>query len=143
MDNSDGIAAGARTADELAREGSLRYLLLEDSQFDAELATERVRQAFPSSQPAVVSTGHEFEKALRTIQFDLVLADYQVPDFSGDAALELAMKLAPAIPCICVSGAIGEESATRLLRNGAADYVSKHKLHMLPFGHRAGIEGCL
>ena len=46
------------------------------------------------------------------------------------SALEV-IALAADIPCIVVSGAVGEETAVNLLRSGAADYLNKENLKRL------------
>ena len=75
--------------------------------------------------------GAAFVEALRLGGFDLILADYTLPGYDGAAALAAARELRPDIPFIFVSGTIGEERAVEILREGATDYVLKHRLDRL------------
>src|SRR5215469_8648579 len=62
---------------------------------------------------------------------DLILSDYTMPGFNGREALMLAHEKRPDIPFLFVSGTIGEDSAVEALKNGATDYVLKHRLMRL------------
>ena len=62
---------------------------------------------------------------------DVILADYNLPNFSGPAALSLLKKAELDIPFIMMSGAISEETAVESMRAGAQDYVTKQNLARL------------
>jgi PAS domain-containing protein len=72
-----------------------------------------------------VETQAEFEVALRSGSFDLILSDYSLPGFDGQSALELAQMLTPDVPFLFVSGTIGEDKAVESLKGGATDFVLK------------------
>jgi len=57
--------------------------------------------------------------------FDLIVADYSLPDYNGVAAMKLADEKLPGTPILLVSGTIGEEAAIESLKAGATDYVLK------------------
>ena len=65
-------------------------------------------------------------------EFDLILADFILPGFSGSQALQEARRLAPQTPFIFLSGVFGEEHAVNMMRSGAVDYVLKQNLGFLP-----------
>ncbi|NBJ10351.1 sensor histidine kinase [Microvirga arsenatis] len=110
----------------------LRILLLEDSALDAELITEALAAArLPAAIDRVV-TAPEFTAAVRDRRWDLILADYRLPAFTGLHALEIAQDHARETPFVFVSGALGEEVAVEALKRGATDYVLKDKLDRLP-----------
>lgn len=110
----------------------LRILLLEDSALDAELVTEALVSAgLPAAIDRVV-TEPEFTAAVRDRRWDLILADYRLPAFTGLHALEIAQDHARETPFVFVSGALGEEVAVEALKRGATDYVLKEKLDRLP-----------
>ncbi len=115
----------------------LKFLLLEDSRFDAEFVVEFVRANYPLADVLVVSNEAAFRKALDTgldgQPFDLVLSDFELPGYGGAEALAHALQAAPRTPFIFVSGVIGEENAVDMLKQGATDYVSKSRLSRLPF----------
>lgn len=74
------------------------------------------------------------ESALRNAldrPWDVVLADYGAPGFSGLAALALVEERAPDLPVIVVSGSVGDEALVEAMRAGASDYVLEDNLSRL------------
>ncbi|MDZ8263845.1 response regulator [Nostoc sp. ChiQUE01b] len=116
----------------------LRFLLLEDSPLDAELAQMILTEAGINCQLIRVETGADFLAALETEVFDLILADYALPSFDGISALEIARNRCPEVPFIFVSAVLGEELAIEALKKGATDYVLKQRLgRLVPSVQRA------
>ena len=109
----------------------INLLHLEDSPLDAELI--RVRLAKDGLKIRVHrAVGHDdFLEALQTQPFDLILADYSLPGFDGLKALEYSQTYAFDTPFLFVSGVLGEEVAIETLKQGATDYVLKHRLDRL------------
>ena len=103
----------------------VRILHLEDDPDYSDLLVEMLRQDGLDVSLALVSTAAEFEAALKLREFDLILADFQLPNYSGEEALGVAQFLCPDIPFIIVSGTIGEQAAINCLRAGATDFVLK------------------
>lgn len=118
----------------------LKILCLEDTPFDAELIMNKLVHEGYVMQFDVVSTKQDFIDCINSSNFDLILSDYNLPGFSGIAALEIAQKTCPEIPFICVSGAIGEDMAVELLKMGASDYVLKDKLDKLPLAVKRALK---
>ena len=81
----------------------------------------------------------EYEKALVNGAFDLIIADYRLPDFNGMIALELARARVPEVPFILMSGTIGEQAAIESLKAGATDYVLKQNRDRLPAAVRRAV----
>jgi PAS domain S-box-containing protein len=109
----------------------LHILLLEDTTFHAELIEATLTA---NDLPCVivrVERREEFLAALHGQPFDVILADYMLPDFDGLTALRLAREQVPDTPVIMVSGVLGEESAVDALKDGAVDYVLKTGLSRL------------
>jgi len=70
--------------------------------------------------------------------WDLILCDYSMPAFSAISMLELVKELEVDVPCLIVSGAVGEEAAVETIRLGAYDYIFKNNLKRLgPASERA------
>lgn len=111
---------------------TLRVLLLEDSRFDAELVQAALLKTHPTARVTWVGNEADFTACLRKGGHDLILSDYELPGFSGSAALAHARQLLPDVPFVFVSGVIGEDNAVELLKQGATDYVSKGRLTRLP-----------
>jgi len=79
----------------------------------------------------VVQTEKAFRDEIQHFLPELILSDYSLPSFDGLSALTIAKKECPQVPFIFVSGAMGEEIAIETLKNGATDYVLKHRLSRL------------
>lgn len=73
----------------------------------------------------------DFRNHLLSQKIDIILSDYNLPDYSGADALLLTKDLYPHIPFVFVSGTMGEEAAIQSLLNGATDYVLKNRLERL------------
>lgn len=109
---------------------TLRILNLEDNARDAELTEAMVSARWPQSHFIRVETREDFVAALSE-DIDLILSDYTMPGFNGREALLLARDKRPEVPFMFVSGTIGEDAAVEALKNGAIDYVLKHRLMRL------------
>ncbi|RJR33119.1 MAG: PAS domain S-box protein, partial [Deltaproteobacteria bacterium] len=105
--------------------------MLEDVDSDAELVKFELRKAGVDFIIRRVDTREDFLKELKTRLPDVILGDYNLPDFNGLAALKLSREICPDVPFIFVSGAIGEETAVDTLKEGATDYVLKQRLARL------------
>lgn len=109
----------------------LRALLVDDSADDSELNMHALRRHGYEVTSTRVDTPHTAAAALRDGVWDVVLCDYSMPNFSAPAMLTLLRTIETDIPCIIVSGAIGEEAAVEVMRDGAYDYVFKNNLKRL------------
>jgi signal transduction histidine kinase len=87
-----------------------------------------------------IETREQFVNALSQPCYQLVLSDCVLPGFSGAEALILSRQSRPELPFIFVSGQIGEEAAIDSLRQGATDYVLKHRLSRLAPAVRRALE---
>ncbi|MBI4852905.1 MAG: response regulator [Acidobacteria bacterium] len=117
---------------------ALKILHLEDNDRDAELIKEILISQDVVFDILQVKDRESFIKAFDKDTFDLIFSDYSIPSFSGKLALEIAQERSPETPFIYISGTIGEERAIESIKNGATDYVLKHKLaKLLPAVTRA------
>src|SRR5215471_419790 len=117
----------------------LQILMLEDSPVDAELILATLQEEGLQCNTVRVESQTAFVDALNRQPFDAILSDYSLPSFDGLSALRIANEAWPDIPFIFVSGTIGEEVAIETLRNGATDYVLKHRLSRLGSALRRAI----
>jgi len=122
------------------KETKLKVLILEDSPYDLELMRKQLSTVGYHLDVTHVENKAGYTSALRENRFDLILADFKLPDFDGFGALEISRELCPETPCIIVSGIIGEETAVELLKRGAVDYVLKDKPERLPFAIKRTLE---
>lgn len=109
----------------------LDVLLVEDSPQDAALLVRELKKGGLDPHWERVETKEALEQALRERRWSVVLSDYALPSFRAPDALALVQALAPEVPFIVVSGAIGEDTAVEIMRRGARDYVIKDKLQRL------------
>jgi len=109
----------------------LRVLLVEDSELDALLLVRYLQTNGCQPQHERVASQQEMERALAKEEWDVVLCDYQLPDFGVLPALSLLKRKGLDLPFIVVSGAIGEELAVELMKAGAHDFIAKGGLSRL------------
>ena len=109
----------------------LRVLLIEDSDDDAALILRALRKGGYNPVHTRVESGEALQSALNEREWDLILSDYSMPGFNGLEALRMVKEHGSGQPFILVSGAVGEETATLMMREGARDYVMKDKLARL------------
>jgi len=115
-----------------------RILVVEDNAVDALLIDRELRRGGLAFQSQRVDTREEFLHALSADPPDLILSDHGLPAFDGFSALAIAREKLPDVPFIFVTGSLGEETAVKALKSGAADYILKH--HLMNLGsavHRA------
>jgi PAS domain S-box-containing protein len=110
---------------------TLHALIAEDSEQDAALLVRELRNGGFSLSYERVETESAMAAALARQHWDIVLTDYSMPQFNAERALALIAKSGIDIPCIVVSGAVGEETAAKVMRAGAHDLVLKRNLKRL------------
>jgi CheY-like chemotaxis protein len=120
--------------------GQLRVLHVEDNELDAELVAQALRKGGFFVSVVVVQTEPEFERQLRSHRPDVVLADYNLPQWKGIEALEVLRREGLEIPLILVSGALGDVTAVDCIKRGATDYVLKDGLARLPEAVRRALQ---
>ena len=109
----------------------LHLLIIEDCEDDALLAVREFLLAGYDVRFERVETAAAMAAALNRESWDLVIADYSLPQFSGTAALELLKSTGLDIPFIIISGSIGEDSAVAVMKSGAHDYMMKGNVKRL------------
>jgi diguanylate cyclase (GGDEF)-like protein len=110
----------------------LRLLQVEDTEDDAALVQLALSRAGYDIFARRVDTADGLRRELHDSDWDLVIADYTMPGFSGTKALAIVREQNPDLPFIFVSGTIGEDTAVAAMRTGAHDYIMKGNLARLP-----------
>lgn len=114
------------------RERVFRVLHLEDNELDHELLVAHLARGGLSAQTRRVESAPAFLEAIED-PWDVVVSDYNLPGFSGLAALEMLKSHVRDVPFVLVSGEIGEDTAVEAMRNGASDYLQKsHMARLVP-----------
>lgn len=106
----------------------LRILMLEDNEFDVALIKEELLSNRIDFISKHVYTKTDFTSSLKDFIPDIILSDYNLPQFTGLDALEIAIEHAPNIPFILVTGHLSEELAADAIKSGTWDYVLKTNL---------------
>jgi two-component system, NtrC family, sensor kinase len=109
----------------------LRVLIVDDSATDAKLVLLALQAADRSVESERVQDADALRAALKRKEWDAIVCDWSMPQFSALAALEVVKQLGLDIPFIIASGTIAEEIAVAGLRAGAHDYVLKGNLTRL------------
>jgi two-component system cell cycle sensor histidine kinase/response regulator CckA len=109
----------------------LRVLFLDDSAADAELCERALHKGGIAFVSRLAEEEREFRALLEEFVPDLVLADFAMPGFGGMQAVDIVHRWRPGVPCILVSGTLGEGLAVEALHSGATDYVLKQHLERL------------
>src|SRR4029453_2143490 len=112
-------------------ESDVQVLLLEDNAADADLIRESLRKAGIAAIVRQVGHREDYVEALDARRPDVVLADRAVPELRGAEALRIARERYPDLPVIFVSGPMGDELASEVIKEGATDYVPKPQLARL------------
>ncbi|MDX1953844.1 MAG: SpoIIE family protein phosphatase [Verrucomicrobiota bacterium] len=109
----------------------LRVIIIEDSDFDAQLLLSMLRKGDYDVHHQRIETGEHLREALAKHRWDLIIADYNLPQFSAPEALAILQETHLDLPFIIVSGGIGESTAVAAMKAGAHDYLMKGNLARL------------
>jgi PAS domain S-box-containing protein len=110
---------------------SLNILIVDDSEDDALLLVHALRRSGYTVQWQRVDREEQMQASLQARDWDLVISDYHMPEFSAHRALEITQAQDQDLPFIVVSGAVGEERAVEIMLAGAHDFVVKQNLARL------------
>src|SRR5687767_2380089 len=109
----------------------LRVLQVEDTEDDAALVAAALTRAGYHVFARRIDTADDLRRELEESEWDLVIADYTIPGFSGTQALSIVREQHPDLPFIFVSATIGEDTAVAAMKTGAQDYIMKGNLARL------------
>src|SRR5262245_27266339 len=110
---------------------TLRVLLVEDSENDAELLLSELRRGGFAPNATRVDTIDALQTALANRSWDIIISDYLLPGMRAPEALALVQQSGVDLPFIVVSGTVGEESTVEAMKAGAHDYITKDNLARL------------
>ena len=110
---------------------ALRALIAEDSENDVLLLLRILRKAGYEPVYERVWTAPAMKAALQRQAWDIVISDYEMPNFGGFEALQLLKESGHDVPFILVSAVVSEETAVAAMKAGAHDYIMKRNLARL------------
>lgn len=109
----------------------LRVLIIEDEDDDEELILRHLALGGYDIESYRVENRRALEEALENPTWDVIIADYRLPQFDAMAALSIVKEKKLDTPFLIVSGAIGEQLAVSAMKAGAHDYIMKDNLPRL------------
>ena len=116
----------------------LHVLIVEHSRNDVELILLELREAGLRIDYTVAENREQFCRALQQENFDAILSDYRLPNWTGLEALKELHETGRDIPFLLVTGTLGEEAAVECIKQGVTDYILKDRISRLPVAlHRA------
>jgi len=92
---------------------NIRILILEDNPFDADLMEFELTEAGLAFTPKRTKNQKEFLRELEDFSPDLILSDYDLPQYNGLLALIQSRSRLPGVPFILVTGALDEDGYLR------------------------------
>ena len=118
----------------------VQILMLEDNSIDASIILKTLSNLAIHFECTVVNSGKDYIRELQKDHYDVILCDYQLPDFDAVKALQIRNERKSDIPFILVTGAVSEEVALAIIREGANDYILKDRLQRLPLAIEKAIK---
>src|SRR5215472_11231658 len=106
----------------------VRILIIDDDEVDRIAVGQALRASGFQPEMAEASDGMSGLAALRRQEFDCAFLDYQLPDADGLGVLRQAQAANIPTPIVVLTGHEDEQIAVTLMREGAADYLSKSHL---------------
>ena len=110
---------------------ALRALIADDSENDVLILLRTLRKAGYEPVYERVWTAPAMKAALQRQAWDIVISDYEMPNFGGFEALQLLKESGRDLPFILVSAVVSEETAVAAMKAGAHDFIMKRKLARL------------
>ncbi len=106
----------------------LKILLLEDNKNDVELLRVNLLKQIDEFTIINVDNEKDFISNLHNSSNDIIIADYNLPSYSGLEALAYRNKHYPTLPFIILTGSMNEQIAVSCMKAGADDYVLKEHI---------------
>jgi PAS domain S-box-containing protein len=120
------VSAGGGGAEIMNPIQSLKILLVEANESDAQSLQECIRQGgFKDLSVDVVQSVGQAVRYLESNHPDVTLLDLAPPDKNGLEAAQDLLRLYPSVPIIAVAGVENEATAAEAIRFGIQDYIIK------------------
>lgn len=111
---------------------AVNILHLEDSQADHQLVIRILSKANTTFNVVRVDTLSKFKQTMAEAEYQIVLADYWLGDFTAIDAWECLDDCHRETPFVILSGTIGEAAAVEAIHKGISDYLHKDEIFALP-----------
>ncbi len=110
----------------------LSVIVVEDSQFFADLAVRILRRSGLNLKSRIVSSRPALQKALREERCDIILSDNAMPGFNALSALEIKNDICKKIPFVIVSEDVSQNELDEAFEKGCDSYLPKERITDLP-----------
>ncbi len=101
----------------------MRILVVDDEAVQREMLTGFLEGQGYETEGA--GSGGEALEKFRSGHFHLVLIDHRMPDMNGDEVLEKIRELNPLVPAIMITAYGAVDTAVRVMKLGAVDFMEK------------------
>ena len=119
---------------------TIEVLLLEDDPLDSALCQRKLESLSLPFTITNAGNAEEFKREISAKNFDVVLGDYRLPNWTGLDAVRWLRTSGHSVPFILITGTLGDELAVECIKEGANDYVLKDKMERLPFAVVRAVE---
>ncbi|MBN8676060.1 MAG: response regulator transcription factor [Chitinophagales bacterium] len=107
----------------------MRFLIADDHAIVVRGIKQLLQEDYPHAEISGVGDAEELLKSVALQNWDLVLCDLNMPGRNGIEALIQIKQMRPHLPVLIMSMYPEEHFAVRVMRNGAAGFLSKDTLH--------------
>jgi diguanylate cyclase (GGDEF)-like protein/PAS domain S-box-containing protein len=119
---------------------SLRVLFVHRDADEVDSCVQELKRADFAVQADIVLTLGQCVEQLRKEQFDLIVAEYPSPNWSGTQALQVLQQVVQSVPLIFVAASLQRECKATLRANGAYDFIEPARMDHLPAAVRGALE---
>lgn len=104
-----------------------RFLIVDDSLLIREFIKGAINEMFTDADTFEAANGKEAQKKMENSRFDLILCDWEMPEFSGSQLLQWIRENpeTKAMPFIMVTAKREKEAVLEAIKLGVTDYVVK------------------
>ena len=110
----------------------LSVIVVEDSQFFADLAVRLLKRSGLNFNSKIVSSRTALQKALKEDRCDIILSDNAMPGFNALGALEIKNDICSEIPFVIVSEDVSQTELEEAFEKGCDSYLPKDRITDLP-----------
>jgi diguanylate cyclase (GGDEF)-like protein/PAS domain S-box-containing protein len=136
LNDHDGASRRASTN----RWQSLRVLFVHRDADEIDACLQELKRAEFAVHADIVLTLGQCVEQLRKEPFDLIVAEYPSPNWSGSQALQVLQQVVRSVPLVFVAASLRRESKAALAANGAYDFIEPEHMEHLPMAARRALE---
>jgi diguanylate cyclase (GGDEF)-like protein/PAS domain S-box-containing protein len=119
---------------------SLRVLFVHRDAEEVDSCLQELKRAEFAVHADIVLTLGQCVEQLRKESFDLIVAEYPSPNWSGSQALTVLQQVVRSVPLVFVAASLQRESRAALAANGAYDFIEPEHMEHLPMAARRALE---